>query len=186
MIINWELTLPGRGEMDNRSAMPSPGPGTLPWTKSCFVCGEENPHGLHLKSRLEDGLVVLDFVPREADVGWRHTVHGGITMALLDEVMTWASIVALQCACVAAEITTRLKKPMLPARRFRVEGRVVKANARLALAEGEIRDEGNEVCAVASGKYVAMSSEQFTSSAQDFVVGCDTLRPDQIFTKRRA
>ena len=170
--------------MHDRSVMPTPSSGILPWTQSCFVCGESNPHGLHLKSRLEDGCVVLDFVPRAADFGWRHTVHGGITMALLDEVMTWASILTLHCACVAAEITTRLKKPVLPDRKFRVEGRIVKANTRLVLAKGEIRDERNELHALASGKYVAMPPDQFSCCEQDFVVGPDAIHPDQIFTKQ--
>jgi len=27
----------------------------LPWTRSCFVCGEQNPIGLNLRFRIEDG-----------------------------------------------------------------------------------------------------------------------------------
>ena len=68
--------------------------GTLPWTKSCFVCGQENPHGLHLKCRVDDGQVILEYTTQERDLGWRSIVHGGIVMTLMDEVMTWAAILA--------------------------------------------------------------------------------------------
>jgi hypothetical protein len=37
--------------------------GTLPWTKSCFVCGEANRRGLRLRSRVENGVVVLTYRP---------------------------------------------------------------------------------------------------------------------------
>ena len=31
----------------------------------CFVCGEENPSGLHLKFSLHDGKVMTEFLPAE-------------------------------------------------------------------------------------------------------------------------
>ena len=62
--------------------------GTLPWTKTCFVCGEDNPNGLRLRSRVEGDRIVLSHVTRDSDLGYRHLVHGGISMTLLDEVMT--------------------------------------------------------------------------------------------------
>ena len=100
--------------------------GALPWTRSCFVCGQDNPHGLHLRSRIENGRVMLDYTPREADLGYKHIVHGGIAITLLDEVMTWASIVAARRICVAAELATRLKKPIHVGQTLRVEGWVVR------------------------------------------------------------
>ena len=56
--------------------------GVLPWTKSCFVCGEQNPRGLHLRSRVEGELVIIDYTPRETDLGYRQIVHGGIAMTM--------------------------------------------------------------------------------------------------------
>ena len=69
---------------------------TLPWTRACFVCGQENPHGLRLRCRLEDGRAVLLHTAREADLGWKTFVHGGILMALLDEAMAWAAMARLR------------------------------------------------------------------------------------------
>lgn len=143
--------------------------GTLPWTKSCFVCGENNPHGLRLRSRIEGDRVVLQHTTREADLGYRHIVHGGICMTLLDEVMTWAAILTLRRACVAAELTVRLKEPVTAGQRIRVEGWISAARTRLVAAEGAVLDPAGRVLAVASGKYVAMPAEGASLCTKDFV-----------------
>ncbi|MBP7831232.1 MAG: PaaI family thioesterase [Kiritimatiellae bacterium] len=151
--------------------------GWLPWTKSCFVCGEENPHGLRRRSRLERGRVILDYTTRREDVGYRHIVHGGIAATLLDEVMTWAAIVATRKVCVAAELTTRLKAPIGVGQKVRVEGWVTRASSRLCLAEGVVRGEDGQELLTASGKYMPMPAGMASLSEKDFVHSPDTLNP---------
>ena len=143
--------------------------GVLPWTKSCFVCGENNPRGLRLRSRLQDGVVVIDYTTREGDLGWKHIIHGGIAMTLLDEVMTWAVILETRAACVAAEMTTRLRRPISVGQRLRVEGRVTGGKSRLILTEGFIRDESDQVLTSATGKYLPMPGDKVELCAEDFV-----------------
>ncbi len=48
-------------------------------------------------------------------------VLGMITMTLLDEVMTWAAILHARQPCVAAEVSTRLRKPIAVGEPLRVE-----------------------------------------------------------------
>ena len=151
--------------------------GWLPWTKSCFVCGEENPHGLHLRSRLEGGRVMIDYTTRRADVGYRHIVHGGIAATLLDEVMTWAAIVATRKVCVAAELTTRLKVPIGVGDRIRVEGWVTRAGSRLCLTEGVVRAPDGRELLTASGKYMPMPPDMAGLSEKDFVHSPEALDP---------
>ena len=151
--------------------------GTLPWTRTCFVCGAENPHGLKLRSRIEGDFVVLEYTTRASDLGYRHMIHGGITMTLLDEVMTWAAIIAARRACVAAEMTTRLKKPVAVGQRIRAEGMVVSRKGRLIMTEGAMRDEAGAVLAAASGKYVPMAGEQIAICAEDFVISPESIHP---------
>ncbi len=143
--------------------------GILPWTKSCFICGEENAHGLRLRSRIEGDRVVLDHVTREADLGWRHLVHGGLLMTLLDEVMTWAAILTFREASVAAELTVRLKAPVSVGRKIRAEGWTGFARTKLVAAEGRILDEDGTLLATATGKYMAMTQEGARFCAGDFV-----------------
>lgn len=154
--------------------------GTLPWTKSCFVCGEDNAHGLRLKSRVEKGRVMLDYVAREADLGYRHIVHGGILATLLDEVMTWAAILSVRRVCVAAELTTRLKQPVRVGARLRVEGWVARKSSRLILVEGRILDERGAVMAEAEGKYMPMPAAQAELTEKDFVVSPDAIHPSRV------
>ena len=151
--------------------------GWLPWTRSCFVCGEQNPHGLHLRSRLEGGRVVIEYTTRRSDVGYRHIVHGGIAVTLLDEVMTWAAIVATKKVCVAAELTVRLRQPIRVGQRLRVEGWVTRSSARLCLAEGVVRDEEGREMLRAAGKYMPMPAEMAELSEKDFVLSPEALNP---------
>lgn len=150
--------------------------GTLPWTRTCFVCGVENPNGLHLRSRVEGDRVVLDHVTRAADLGYRHLVHGGISMTLLDEVMTWAAILTLQQACVAAELTVRLKRPVSVGQSLRVEGWVAGRKLRLLSAEGRVLDDRGETLAAATGKYVPMPEQGVKLCIQDFVDSREALK----------
>ncbi|MBM4143053.1 MAG: PaaI family thioesterase [Lentisphaerae bacterium] len=151
--------------------------GILPWTRACFVCGQDNVRGLRLKSRVQDGVIFLEYTTRPADLGYRHIVHGGISMTLLDEVMTWAAILACRRACVAAEMTARLKQPLVVGQTLRVEGRISGGRARLALTDGEIRDAGGRILVTATGKYVPMSRTDAALSAEDFVAGPGALDP---------
>lgn len=143
--------------------------GTLPWTRTCFVCGVDNPHGLRGRSRVEGDRVVLAHKTRVADLGYRHLVHGGISMTLLDEVMTWAAILTFKGACVAAELTVRLRQPIQAGQLIRAEGWIIRAKSRLVEAEGRIVDEGEKVLATAAGKYVPMPGEGNHLCLRDFV-----------------
>ena len=155
--------------------------GTLPWTRSCFVCGQENPHGLRLKSRVEGGRVVLDYVTRASDLGWRHLVHGGILATLLDEVMTWVAILETGAPCVAAEITTRLVKPVPEGTSLRCEGEVIRCGRRLILTAGTLLTADGQPAATATGKYVPMpATEGMALCSDDFVLSPDAIDPAQI------
>jgi uncharacterized protein (TIGR00369 family) len=154
--------------------------GALPWTRSCFVCGQDNVHGLHLRSRIENGRVMLDYTPREADLGYKHIVHGGIAITLLDEVMTWASIVAARRICVAAELATRLKKPIRVGQTLRVEGWVIRQRSRLILTEGLILDSDGRTLLIAEGKYMPMPKNQIELTEKDFVLSPESISPNEI------
>ena len=156
--------------------------GVLPWTRGCFVCGQDNPRGLRLRSRLENGVVVLNYTTRESDLGYRNLVHGGIAATLLDEVMTWAAIVGVRRACVAAELTVRLKGPIAVARDLRVEGRVADLKARLLLTKGVILDDAGQTLMSATGKYVPMDNERAAHCSEDFVASPDSIDIEKIMS----
>ncbi len=155
--------------------------GVLPWTRSCFVCGEANPHGLRLKSRHEQGLVVIRYAPRDADRGWKEIVHGGIATTVVDEVMTWAAILYARRACVAAELSVRMLRPITVGQRLRFEGDVAAGKARLIQTRGRILDEAGTVFFEATGKFVPMAASVAAACAADFVEGPDAIPVREIF-----
>lgn len=155
----------------NRETMTTQHPlhGTLPWTKSCFVCGESNPHGLRLRSHVDGKWIWLKYTPREADLGYRQIVHGGLTGTLLDEVMTWAAILAARRMCVAAEFNTRLIRPIGLGMMLTFRGQVTRFTSRLILTEGEVHDANGTVLSTATGKYIPMQADQVPLNEDDFV-----------------
>jgi len=155
--------------------------GTLPWTRSCFVCGEHNPDGLKQRSRLEDNVVVLDYFTRPTDVGYRHIVHGGIAMTLLDEVMTWAAIIATRKICVAAEMTTRLRHPIEKNQAIRVEGEVTEVKPRICYTAGRVLDANGKMLLKAVGKYVPMPEAGLALCEKDFVDSPDAIPIHELF-----
>lgn len=156
--------------MDNECEfVPLQQEGVLPWTRSCFVCGAENEHGLKLKSRVKDGRVELRYTTRPHDVGYKAIVHGGILMTLMDEVMTWAAILAMGGMCVAAEMSTRLKFPLGVGADVIIRGWVSKKTGRLCLTGADVLDLSGQIYASATGKYMPMRGELLSLSEKDFV-----------------
>jgi uncharacterized protein (TIGR00369 family) len=132
---------------------------------------------------VDGGIVRLDYTTREADLGYRRIVHGGIAMTLLDEVMTWAAIIAARRVCVAAEMTARLIKPIGVGVKLRVEGRITGGRARLFLTEGGVFDERGEALAAATGKYVPMDAGEAALCAADFVESGDSIPAEKLLAR---
>jgi acyl-coenzyme A thioesterase PaaI-like protein len=58
-----------------------------PGSKMCFVCGVDNPIGLHLDIWMDGEQVWAEFTPGQQHQGWPGVLHGGIQATLLDEIM---------------------------------------------------------------------------------------------------
>ncbi len=86
----------------------------IPYSRSCFVCGEENPYGFRLKFYQEGDAVVADVVIPEHMCGYVGYAHGGVVATLLDEAMSWASSVFAQkkTLYVTGELKVKLRKPV--------------------------------------------------------------------------
>lgn len=129
--------------------------------------------------------MVLEHETRDADLGYRNIVHGGIAATLLDEVMTWAAIVTMRKPCVAAEMSFRLKHPIAVGTRLTVSGMLTKNLRRILLTEGDIRDPDGTVLVSASGKYVPMPADGVGLCEKDFVFAPDVISPHELFGSRQ-
>ncbi len=116
----------------------------------CFVCGKENPQGLHLSFRHPElGRAETECLIPEHFSGWEHLTHVGLLATLLDEAMAYACL-SLQGNAVTAELTVRFLKPVEVGQLVRVTGRVVETRRRVVNTEGEIL--GPDGQAVARGQ----------------------------------
>jgi len=108
----------------------------------CFVCGEENPSGLHLKFTLCDGKVKTEFVPQKIFQGYKDIVHGGIIAAILDEAMVKAASMQGKQA-VTAEITIRFKNPLMAGEKAVIEAHIVRTNKKIIETAAIIKKPDN-------------------------------------------
>ena len=119
----------------------------------CFVCGDQNPHGLQARFYYDGDRAVTEVVADETFEGYRGIYHGGILAALLDEVMIKA-ILAENRYVVTVEMTIRYHKAVRTGDRIRFSGRRIGNKGRLFLTEGEALGDDDKPFATATGKYV--------------------------------
>lgn len=142
----------------------------LPHTRSCFVCGEDNPVGLDLRSESDGQMVQMRFVPKQEHVGFADVVHGGIIATVLDEVMVWACAIRTKRFAFCAELSVRYLVPLPPGEPTLVTAELVAdRRGRLFEAKSEIRNQAGLVFASATGKYLPVRNEAVTSLTSDFV-----------------
>lgn len=123
----------------------------------CFVCGAENPTGLHLRFRCSPVEAAADWTPTRASAGFQDIVHGGIIATVLDEAMSKA-IMARHCEAMTAEIRVRFRRPLLPGGAVQVRGWVIEKRKRRILAEAALTAAGGEEHAHAWATFLILPS----------------------------
>ncbi len=131
---------------------------SLPVSKTCFVCGEENAVGLRGRFYVEDDLVKIRMSADDRHCGYPGVVHGGVVAALLDECMGWAAARALRLMCVTAELTVRYMKSAPPDPSLVVEAWTTRAHRRMAHCEARLAGPDGEVYARAEGKFIPLDA----------------------------
>ena len=108
----------GGGRRDTGRQASRPATAGLPFTEpsaganKCFVCAPDNPIGLHLTFRLEDGACVSQFTPGENHQGYPGVIHGGMIYSALDDVMAnWLYLRGARAYTARCEIRYRSPRP---------------------------------------------------------------------------
>jgi len=142
----------------------------LPHTHSCFVCGESNPRGFNIRSETDGKTVRTRFSFRPEHVGFKKTVHGGLTATVLDEVMTWACAVQTKRFAYCAELNVRYLHPVRPDQPIVATAELVaNRRGRLFEARAQMQDLPGTVLAVATGKYLPLKDSEAAGMACDFL-----------------
>jgi acyl-coenzyme A thioesterase PaaI-like protein len=131
-----------------------------PSSKMCFVCGRDNPSGLHMHFYAEpDGCVYADYIPREEQQGYPGVMHGGILTAMLDELIGRTAI-ASDLWCMTAKLEMRFRKPVPIGEPLKLKGEITKKTGRVLEGRGEIRLADGSLAVEARGVYLRIPDEQ--------------------------
>jgi hypothetical protein len=120
---------------------------------ACFVCGEENQHGLHLAFQTDGGRASSVWTPR---IGWESfqgVIHGGVISSVLDEAMSKALILHGYEA-FTVDLRIRFRKTVCVGDVVSVSGWVLCVEKRKILAEATITSEEGDEKAHAWGVFL--------------------------------
>ncbi len=140
--------------------------GTQNISKNCLVCGTENAFGL--KTRFyttADNEVIALFHPLEEHQSYPNITHGGISAAILDEVIGRAIMAFYDPNTfgVTVELTVKYKRPVPLGVELKAIGRITNDRGRVFEGTGEIFLPNGEVAVSAQGKYMKRRLDQITS-----------------------
>ena len=125
----------------------------------CFVCGESNPIGLKQRFSTEDDELVTYFSLRKEFQGWDGVAHGGILGTLLDEVQV-NLLGNMGIQTVTAEITVRLKKPVLINQKYRCAAKLESElnHSKLIMTSANITDENGTIYCQSKAKLIRLGN----------------------------
>ena len=125
---------------------------------NCFVCGDENHHGLKAKFFYDGEKAITEVTASPDFEGYRGIYHGGVISSLLDEGMIKA-ILAREKYAVTVELTVRYLAPVKIGEKITFVGKVVRNKGRVTFTEGEATGAEGQVFATATAKYIEAGPE---------------------------
>lgn len=129
---------------------------------NCFVCEPSNGSGLRIAFRHDDelDLVTAEFELPDAFSGAPTLVHGGVTLAILDEAMAWACIAIGGQWAVTTETATRFHRPVRVGHRYAVEARVVDHTGDVMHTRAVVADRRGRARADAEATFTTLGAAQ--------------------------
>jgi acyl-coenzyme A thioesterase PaaI-like protein len=140
-----------------------------PNSRMCFICGLENPVGLHLHIyETEPNVVETRYIAPEHFQGYPGVLHGGIVGAIIDEISGRALMGSDPMNprfMFTARLEVRYRKNVPIGRELKIIGKAVKSKARSAEAWAGIYDaETDELLAEGTTLLMNVPPEQFDAS----------------------
>ena len=135
----------------------------------CFICGLENPIGLHLHIyEVKPGVIETTYTAPEHFQGYPGVLHGGIVGALIDEVSARAQMGSDPNDprfMFTAKLEVKYRQNVPIGKLLKIVGKAGKSKFKLAEAWAGIYDaETNELLAEGSTLLMNVPDEQFDKS----------------------
>jgi acyl-coenzyme A thioesterase PaaI-like protein len=135
----------------------------------CFICGLENPVGLHLHIyETEPGVVQTSYIAPEHFQGYPGVLHGGIVGAIIDEIAgrtLMGSDPMNPRFMFTARLEVKYRKNVPIGKQLKIIGKALKSKARSAEAWAGIYDAASdELLAEGTALLMNVPEEQFDTS----------------------
>lgn len=135
----------------------------------CFICGLENPVGLHLHMyETEPGVVETTYIAPEHFQGYPGVLHGGIVGAIIDEIAGRAHMGSDPMKprfMFTAKLEVKYRKNVPVGKKLKIIGKAGKSKSRSAEAWAGIYDaETNELFAEGNVLLMDVPKDQFNMS----------------------
>lgn len=143
-----------------------------PNSKMCFICGIENPVGLHLHIyETEPGVIESTYTAPDHFQGYPGVLHGGIVGAILDELAGRALMGSDPLSprfMFTAKLEIKYRKNVPTGKPLKVVGKAGKSRAKSAEAWSGIYDAGtHELLAEANALLINVPEDQFNRADID-------------------
>jgi acyl-coenzyme A thioesterase PaaI-like protein len=140
-----------------------------PNSKMCFICGLENPVGLHLHIyETEPGVVETNYTAPDHFQGYPGVLHGGIVSAIIDEIAGRAHMESDPNEprfMFTAKLEVRYRQNVPVGQPLKIVGKAGKAKSKSAEAwAGIFSAETNELLAEGNALLINVPEEQFNRS----------------------
>lgn len=129
----------------------------MPNYPHCYICGDSNRIGFQQKFFYDDATdsIFTDFTPSSEYAGYKDIVHGGVFLAMLDEVMAWACIKSSGRPCLTLRMESRFIRKALCNVPYRISGKVDRARGKMLFASSRVTGSSGELFYESTAVYMA-------------------------------
>ena len=136
-------------------------------SRYCMVCGVENQFGLQTRFyETEENELIAIFTPREEHQSYPGIAHGGVSAALLDEVIGRAIMIHhdQETFGVTMDLQVKYRKPVPLGVELKAVARITRDSGRRFAGSGELYLPDGSVAVSAEGKYLKRNVSDITST----------------------
>lgn len=134
----------------------------------CFVCGDDNPNGLHLTNTYIDGKSHVEGRPGPAQMGLctggdNGLMHGGFSMMMMDEAFYYVCRGGLGVDVVTVYLNSNFTGPAILGHKLAAEAWLTKREGKKIFMEGHVidMDDNDKEIIKADAMYLVVDLAEF-------------------------
>lgn len=150
------------------------------FSSNCFVCEPSNAAGLRIPFEHDDeaDVVRATFTLDDRFSGAPNYLHGGVTLAVLDEAMAWAAIAVGGKFAVTTDTSTSFGFGVKVGRTYVVEAAVDSSDGETMTTSARVLDDQGRSCVTAAATFTVIGAAQALE-----VLGSDAIGDDRSFLR---